>query len=140
MDGHKHIETCIGTYIAAHYSSAVEVGIGKNTTAAQIIRDAQKKIRCTDISGKVAEKGLDFFLDDLFEPDIDLYSGAEVIYSIRPAIDMVPPLVSLAQLINADLLVYHLGFEYFGDGGETLDCGVVLHRYYSREKPPNSVA
>lgn len=139
MGEHKHIETCIGTYIAAHYGSAVEIGIGKNTVAAQIIRDAKKQIRCTDIRKTIPDKTLNFFIDDVFEPEIDIYSGAEVIYAIRPAIEMVPPSISLAQRINADLLVYHLGFEVYKDGGEMLDCGVVLHRYYSRGKPPKRV-
>jgi len=139
MGGHKHIETCIGTYIASRYRSAVEVGIGKNTVAARIIRDEGGKIRCTDIRNTVPDDGLDFFVDDIFEPDLLLYARADVIYAIRPGIEMIPPLCSLAQQIGADLLVYHLGFEQYGDGGEKLDCGVVLHRYYSCEKPPKRV-
>ena len=139
MGEYKRIETCIGTYIAAQYASAVEIGIGKNTVAAQIIHDAKKQVRCTDIRKTIPGKTLNFFIDDVFEPDIALYSGAEVIYAIRPAIEMIPPLISLAERINADLLIYHLGFELYGDGGESLDCGVVLHRYYSRKKPPKRV-
>jgi hypothetical protein len=27
--------------------------------------------------------------------------------------------------------VYHLGNEIYGTGGELVDCGVILHRYYS---------
>ena len=139
MGGHKHIETCIGTYIAAHYSSAVEVGIGKNTVAAERIRDAGKNILCTDIRKTIPGEGLNFLIDDIFEPEPDIYKGAEVIYAIRPGIEMIPPLISLARQVNADLLVYHLGFELYGDGGETLDCGVLLHRYYCRENPPKRV-
>ena len=37
MDGYKHIETCIGRYIAGNYARAVEVGIGRNTDAARIL-------------------------------------------------------------------------------------------------------
>ena len=139
MGGHKHIEACIGDYIAAHYRSAVEVGIGKNTVAAERIRDAGKKIRCTDIKKTVPVEGLNFVIDDIFEPKPGIYSGADVIYAIRPGIEMIPHLISLARQHNADLLVYHLGFELYGDGGETLDCGVLLHRYYCREKPPKRV-
>ena len=139
MGGHKHIETCIGTYIASRYTSAVEVGIGKNPVAARVIRDAGKNIRCTDVRQTIPIEGLDFFVDDVFEPDFSLYLGAEVIYAIRPAIEMIPPLISLARHTGADLLVYHLGFERYGNGGRTLDCGVVLHQYYSREKPSKRV-
>ena len=115
MGGHKHIETCIGIYIAAHYRSAVEVGIGKNTVAAERVRDAGKIIRCTDIRKIVLDESLNFVIDDIFEPEPGIYNGAEVIYAIRPGIEMIPPLISLAQQLNADLLVYHLGFEQYGD-------------------------
>jgi uncharacterized UPF0146 family protein len=137
MGEHKHIETCIGAYIAAHYQSAVEIGIGKNRTATDIIHGAGKTIRCTDIKKTVPDTGLTFMADDIFEPDIGFYKGADVIYAIRPAVEMIPPLISLARLINADLLVYHLGFESYGDGGEPIDCGVLLHRYYHSQKPSN---
>jgi uncharacterized UPF0146 family protein len=139
MGEYKHIETCIGEYIAAQYDTAVEIGVGKNTTAALIITGAGKTIRCTDIcevpmNGKPA-----FAVDDIFDPDPEIYQGTEVIYAIRPAVEMVPPMIALAKRVNADLLIYHLGFECYEDGGERIDCGVVLHRYYRRQNPSRSV-
>jgi uncharacterized UPF0146 family protein len=139
MGGYKHIEMCVGRYIAEHYKSAVEIGIGKNTTAAQIIRDAGRKIRCTDICNVLPAEGLDIVPDDVFDPEPDIYEGADVIYAIRPAIEMVPPMIALARRTGADLIVCHLGFECYGDGGEIIDCGVILHRYYRHLKPSKSV-
>ena len=135
MGGYKHIETCIGEYIAEHYRSAVEVGIGGNTTAAQIVHDAGVRIRCTDVRDTGVPAWLAFSLDDVFLPEPGLYEGADVIYAIRPAIEMVPPLLALAQEINSDLLVYHLGFELYESGGERIDCGVLLHRYVAASEP-----
>ncbi|WAC05710.1 MAG: UPF0146 family protein [Methanoregula sp.] len=135
MGEHKHIEKCVGAYIAAHYNSAVEVGIGQNTTAARIIAGANKVIRCTDIKKIVPDHDLEIIADDIFEPDTGIYAGAEVIYAIRPAIEMVPPMIALAERVNADLLVYHLGFELYGNGGDTVDCGVLLHLYHARRIP-----
>jgi len=129
MGSYKHIETCIGEYVAQHYCNAVEVGIGRNTTAAQIVHDAGVRVRCTDIRDTGVPAGLSFSSDDIFVPEAGVYNGADVIYSIRPAIEMVPPLVALARAINCDLLVYHLGFEVYENGGERIDCGVLLHRY-----------
>jgi hypothetical protein len=43
---------------------------------------------------------------------------------------MVPSLIDLARAIGCDLIVYHLGNEIYEDGGEIIDCGPVLHRYY----------
>jgi uncharacterized UPF0146 family protein len=135
MGAYKHIETCIGKYIAGHYRSAVEVGIGGNTTAAQIVHDAGVRIRCTDIRDTGVSAGLSFSQDDIFSPELSLYERAEIIYAIRPAIEMVPPMIALARAINSDLLVYHLGFELYENGGERIDCGVLLHRYVTASEP-----
>ena len=139
MGDYKHIETCIGNYIAVHYIRAIEVGIGRNEEAAKIVHSAGALIRCTDVKALGVSVGLPFSQDDIFSPDDSLYMGAEVIYAIRPAPEMIPPLIELAQRINADLIVYHLGFESFENGGEIIDCGVLLHRYHVRQKPSKRV-
>ena len=135
MGSYKRIETCIGEYIAQHYSRAVEVGIGRNATAAQFLHDAGVHVRCTDIRDREVPAGLIFRIDDIFSPASGLYAGAEVIFAIRPAIEMIPPLLTLARAVNSDLLVYHLGFETYADGGERIDCGVLLHRYFKASEP-----
>jgi uncharacterized UPF0146 family protein len=139
MGGYKHIEKCVGTYIASHYRDAVEAGVGENTDAAQILYEAGVQVRGTDIRDLVQPDWLCFSIDDLFEPDLLKYEGADVIYAIRPAEEMVPPLIALAQRVNCDLLVYHLGFESYGDGGEHIDCGVLLHCYHRHQNPSKSV-
>jgi uncharacterized protein len=132
MGSYKHIETCIGDYLAKHYTNAVEVGIGKNTEVARTHHEAGKSIRCTDIRDVLVPEWLIFVTDDIFSPEISFYRGVDLIYAVRPAIEMVPSLIALARIINCDLLVYHLGFESYGNGGEIIDCGVILHRYFSR--------
>jgi hypothetical protein len=135
MGSYKHIETCIGEYIAKHYTDTVEVGIGKNTEVARILLDAGVRVRSTDVKECGVPGLLCFTIDDVFSPDTSLYEGADVIYAIRPAIEMIPPLLVLARTINCDLIVYHLGFECYGTGGEKIDCGVLLHRYFKDSEP-----
>ena len=135
MGSYKHIETCIGEYIADHYTDTVEVGIGKNMHAARILLDAGVRVRCTDIREMSIPDSLGFTVDDIFVPEISLYEGADVIYAIRPAIEMIPALIEIARTINCDLIVYHLGFELYGNGGEIIDCGVLLHRYHAASEP-----
>jgi uncharacterized UPF0146 family protein len=130
MGSYKHIETCIGEYLVKHYTNAVEVGIGKNMEVARILYEAGLSIRCTDVRDVPVPEWLTFMIDDIFSPDISRYKEVDVIYSVRPAIEMIPPLITLARTINCDLLVYHLGFESYGNGGEKIDCGVILHRYF----------
>jgi hypothetical protein len=139
MGGYKHIEKCIGAYIAVHYRNAVEVGVGTNPEAARKIHGAGVRVRATDIRDVQSPAWLPFVLDDVFAPDFAWYLGADVLYAVRPAIEMVPPLITLAMWVDCDLLVYHLGFESWGNGGKIIDCGVPLHCYYQRQNPSKSV-
>jgi len=134
MDGYKHIEHCVGTYIAAHYKTPVEIGIGNNVSAAELVHDAGIRVRAVDIRPCLLPEWLSFKRDDIFEPDLSLYTGADVLYAVRPAEEMIPPLLELARRLSCDLVVYHLGFESHGDGGEIIDCGILLHRYVQAGK------
>ncbi|MEI6154717.1 MAG: UPF0146 family protein [Deltaproteobacteria bacterium] len=133
MSGYKRIEHCIGRYIAEHYNNPVEIGVGHNFTAAEYIVSSGIRCRCTDIKPQVPPGGVAFTCDDIFFPGTGNYSGADVIYSVRPAEEMISPMKELARNLNCDLLVYHLGFECYGDGGDLVDCGVILHRYHKKD-------
>ncbi|MCK9297654.1 MAG: hypothetical protein M0P21_01665 [Methanoculleus sp.] len=135
MCRYKHIERSIGEYIAGRYHRAVEVGIGNNPEAARLLKAAGILMLCTDIRPGIRHDGLTVVTDDVFEPDLRLYAGADLIYAVRPGVEMVPPLIALAGRVNSDLLVYHLGCEIYGDGGEVVDCGPVLLHRYRRRRP-----
>ena len=139
MGRHKHIERTIGNYISGRYHRVAEIGIGQNFDAASLIKDAGAEIFCTDIRSVKAPPGIRILNDDVFDPDIYLYQGLDLIYSIRPGEEMIPAMIALAARVDCDLLVYHLGFEGYGSGGEIVDCGVILHRYYKNQNPSNSV-
>lgn len=129
MDGYKHIERSVGAYIGARYKDVVEVGIGQNTVAAEVIQDAGVRVRGRDIRPLDPLAGIDFALDDIFRPDLSLYRGADLIYAIRPGVEMIPSLIALATELDTTLIVYHLGDEVYLDGGVQIDCGVRLHQY-----------
>jgi uncharacterized UPF0146 family protein len=133
MSPYKRIERQIGEYIAARYHRVVEVGIGTAPEAARVIAAGGRRVTATDIRPSRGG-GIRVIRDDIFSPKEELYQGADLLYAIRPGVEMVPPLVALAQRVNADLLVYHLGNEIYGDGGEIVDCGVTLHRYHTAQK------
>jgi uncharacterized protein len=132
MDGYKHIERLVGAYISTRYKDVVEVGIGQNTVAAEVIHDAGVRVRCRDIRPLDPPAGIEFALDDIDKPDLSLYLGADLIYAIRPGVEMIPSLIALAAELNATLIVYHLGDEVYLDGGVLIDCGVRLHQYRAR--------
>jgi uncharacterized protein len=133
MSPYKRIERQIGEFIAARYHRVVEVGIGNAPEAARVIGAAGKRVTATDIH-PLPSGGITVIRDDIFTPREDLYRDTDLIYAIRPGVEMVPPLVALARRVNADLLVYHLGDEIYGNGGEIVDCGVTLHRYHTAQK------
>ncbi len=139
MGAHKHIEETIGAWIASRYRSAVEIGVGNNDAAARAIAAAGGRVICTDIRRPSGRLVVPVVIDDIFSPDAALYEGVDVIYAIRPAVEMVPALIALARRLDCDLVVYHLGFEWFGNGGEIIDCGVPLHRYHRGQNPSKSV-
>jgi uncharacterized UPF0146 family protein len=127
---YKRIEARIGEHIAAHYQNVVEVGIGRNTDVAAICARAGLRVRATDIREPPVVPGVEFRRDDVYAPDLPWYTGADLVYAVRPGVEMVPPLIDLARAIGCDLIVYHLGNEIYEDGGEIIDCGPVLHRYF----------
>jgi uncharacterized UPF0146 family protein len=130
----KQIERAVGAYVGTHYRDAVEVGIGRNTTAAETAAACGCRVRGLDIR-PWATRGVPFARDDVFAPDLALYRGADVIYAVRPGVEMIPPLIALARACRCDLLVYHLGNEVYLGGGERIAAGaVVLHRYH-RARP-----
>jgi uncharacterized UPF0146 family protein len=139
MGGHKHIERAIGAYIASHYHSAAEIGVGNNFEAALFLLKEGRRIFCTDIKQPEETYGVPFVIDDLFSPDQTLYRDVDLIYAIRPGEEMIPALIALTHQVDCDLIVYHLGFEGFGGRGEIIDCGVILYRYYKGQKPSKSL-
>ena len=140
MGDYKHIEASIARYIAARYRSVVEIGVGANTAVARHLAVAGLEVRCTDIGEIPPVEGCSCAIDDIFNPSIELYRGVDLIYAIRPGVEMVPPLIALARLCDADLLVYHLGNEIYERGGELIDCGVILHCYFRSQNPSKRVA
>jgi uncharacterized UPF0146 family protein len=139
VGAHKRIERAIGTYIASRYHSCAEIGAGSNLEAALTILSKESSVFCTDIRKPGDDCGVPYVIDDLYSPDLSLYIPVEVIYAIRPAEEMMPALMCLAEAADCDLVVYHIGSEIYGDGGEILDSPVVLRRYYRSRNPSKRV-
>ena len=132
MGNYKHIEERFSRYIAEHYASAAEVGVGRNFTVAASLAKAGVAVRTSDIFPQEPPEGILFREDDVCDPDTQWYRGTDLIYAVRPGIEMVPCIIALARAVNADCVIYHLGNEIYERGGRIIDCGVVLHQYYSR--------
>jgi len=135
ISGYKHIELLVGTYIASRYTSVIEVGAGSNLTAAQMLHDAGIPVICTDIIPYPKNLSFPYVVDSIWDPDLLLYRHADCIYSIRPTEEMMGSLIAVAERVNTDLLIYHLGFEGYESDirPEIIECGVPLMRYIRRQ-------
>ena len=96
----------IAGYIKARYppgSRIVEVGVGGHPEVAQLLQ-ADFDVTCTDVSA-AGPGGVHYVRDDIFKPDVSVYQGAALVYSIRPPIDMQDCIARIAQAVGADLLI-----------------------------------
>lgn len=96
----------IAGYIRARYppgSRIVEVGVGGHPEVASLLR-RDFAVVCTDLA-ETGPEGVDYVRDDIFDPDISVYAGAALIYSIRPPVDMQDSIAAVAKKVGADLMI-----------------------------------
>ncbi len=96
----------IAGFIKTNYprgSKVVEVGVGRHPEVAALLSGHFEAV-CTDVLEEGPE-GVAYVKDDIFRPNMDLYRGASLIYSIRPPVDMQGSLASVARRVGADLLI-----------------------------------
>ncbi|AXV37193.1 MAG: hypothetical protein CIT01_02725 [Methanobacterium sp. BRmetb2] len=99
-------------YIINNYSDAnkiVEVGVGNFIKVAQNLQKyLNKDIIMTDIKPchhTITE-------DDVTRPDLKIYEGSTLIYSIRPPTELHQHLANLALKTGSDLIIKPLSTEF----------------------------
>ncbi len=101
--------TSLVEYLSRHYERLAEVGIGNYTKVALALEARGLTVVATDIHPRAAD--FTVHMDDIWEPQIDLYRGAQAVYAIRPPPELLPPLKSLARRLGVDLIVKPLAAE-----------------------------
>lgn len=115
----------IAEYILLNYrNKVVEVGVGSLPHVALLLKDKMDVI-ATDINLQDFP-GIEFYKDDIFAPDLNIYKGASLIYSIRPPIDIQLAIAKIASLVGADIIIRPFS-------NEKADLG----RYYKDQKLVN---
>ncbi|MGB3943970.1 MAG: UPF0146 family protein [Methanothrix sp.] len=100
----------LARFILARYSGkVVEVGVGAAPEVALSISGAVDLV-ATDRRSRTME-GIAVIGDDIFSPDLDLYRGASLIYSIRPPLEIQIAAGRVALEVGADLIVRDLAGE-----------------------------
>ncbi len=92
-------------YIINNYTDAdkiIEVGVGKFHDVALMLEEHLKMdIIMTDIKPYSSK----IILDDITHPNLEIYKGASLIYSIRPPPELHPCLIKVAGKVGADLII-----------------------------------
>jgi uncharacterized protein len=100
----------ISEYIQRNYSHApkiVEVGVGRFPVVARNLKEHLKiNIIMIDVI-----PSYDIIQDDICHPDLKIYKGAQLIYSIRPPEELHPCLVKVAQEVGSDLIIKPLSAD-----------------------------
>ncbi|OKY78716.1 MAG: putative small methyltransferase [Candidatus Methanohalarchaeum thermophilum] len=95
----------VAEYIVKEYNDAnkiVEIGIGNEkrvyTTLSKLL---DSKLLAVDLY-----KNYEFVKkDDVFDPDLDLYQGTNLIYAIRPPIEIQKPISEICKKVQSHLLI-----------------------------------
>lgn len=136
-----HEFKAIAEYIAENYPSAkkiVEVGVGKVPDVAIALQRLLPNceiivtdvVEQTELSGRVK-----FARDDVTEPNLSVYEGAVLIYSVRPPPELQPYLHGVSQKVGADLLIKPLASESMSLRGGNLINYQGVAFYVFRGKP-----
>ncbi len=103
----------IQTQSTKNPTKIVEIGVGKFDGVYQYLkRNENINIIKTDILPDDNE----VIVDDVTNPNMDLYKDADIIYSIRPPSELQPHIIKLSQKVNAHLIIKPLFNEDLNTG------------------------
>lgn len=110
------METCrriagLADYIASKYNKAAEIGIGHFPDVADALLKRGLTVFATDIH-PFYFPGFRVYADDITSPDLSIYEGTEILYSVRPPPELLPHLIKLGKMIRADIIIKPLSSEY----------------------------
>ena len=102
-------------HVAEEYDGrVVEIGVGERTTVAErLARESHLDVTATDVReldvGGPDARRPTFVRDDVSDPDVDVYSGAALLYAVRAPPELHRPIAELAAAVDADAIVVPCG-------------------------------
>ena len=115
--------------------SVVEVGVGNRPDIAAELASRGLTVTATDVRERPVPDGVAFVEDDVTDPDIAVYEGADVVFARNCPPELHRPLRDLARRVGAACWFTTLG----GDPpavpveAEQLPDGVTLYRAADRD-------
>jgi len=90
---------------------AVEVAVGTRPDVARALAERGVDVTATDVSPREVPDGVTFVRDDLLDPDLDVYRGADVVYARNLPAELQRPTHEIAATVDARLSFTTLGAE-----------------------------
>ena len=118
----------LADFIASRYryaSKIVEVGVGFQFDTALALKRKRPELRLVvvDKNPESVEEarrlGLEAYVDDVWNPDMNIYRGSSLIYSVRPPPELLEPIHRIAKAVGCSLLIRPLSGEYLSLPDET---------------------
>lgn len=87
----------------------VEVGVGNRPTVAATLAERGVAVVATDVVERSVPDGVEFVIDDVTDPDPDVYAGADAVYARNLPPELQRPARSAARQAGASLYFTTLG-------------------------------
>ena len=93
------------------YDRVVEVGIGRDTALAAALVERGVSVTATDLYERTVPAGVTFVVDDVTDPDYEIYADADAIVARRLPPELQRPAADVAREVDADLYFTTLGAD-----------------------------
>jgi uncharacterized UPF0146 family protein len=110
LEAHRRVEDLAG-YIAARYRRCAEIGIGHSPDIALALAARGAEVFATDIV-PCSHEGVRVVVVDVTAPDVSLFEGVDLVYSMRPPPELVFYMDRLAKRLSASVIVKPLSSEF----------------------------
>ena len=94
--------------VGKNQAKIAEIGVGRFDKIAERLSDEEN---ITVIKTDISPKDSSVIRDDITNPNLELYTNVDLIYSIRPPSELQPHLVNLADKIQSPLIIKPLTNE-----------------------------
>ena len=91
------------------YDHVLEVGIGRRPDVAGGLVEQGVTVTATDVYPRSVPEGVRFVEDDVVDPDLDYYEGAEVVFARNLPPELHRPVLTVARRVDADCCFTTLG-------------------------------
>jgi len=122
----------IADYILENYGGkVVEVCVGNYFKVAERIAE-KLDVVCVDWRRPVKKTKLKFIVDDVMDPNLSIYENSELIYSLRPPLELYYYIVKISKAVKADCLIRPFGNEFSNDGKLVNYKGERFYMWFNR--------